>query len=121
MFTGLFTLSVLLTGAGRTLTGNLEVFPFALYLETFAKWPQRLAVTEFEETLFSSETSSSRDGLVWLIPLTFVEETEATPPADLAQHLPTFSDPNSGSLPRIPSLSSPACSGRVNHVCHLGW
>lgn len=79
------TSAILFIGAGGTLIGNLEAFPFAFYLETFAKWPQILATTEFVETLLSSETSSPWNGLVWLIPPTLVEETETKAPRNLAQ------------------------------------
>lgn len=68
------TSSILSIGAGGTLIGNLEAFPFAFYLETFAKWPQMLPVMEFVETLLSSETSTSWNGLVWHIPPTLVRK-----------------------------------------------
>ena len=45
-----------------------------------------LAVTEFVETLLSSETVSGWSGLVWLILPTLVEETETKAPRNLAQH-----------------------------------
>lgn len=80
------TSSILSIGAGGTLIGNLEAFPFAFYLETFAKWPQMLAVMEFVETLLSSETSTSWNGLVWHIPPALVEETETKAPKMLVHH-----------------------------------